>query len=431
MISRLFGMRSERKVLLKNTIILYFLRFSTYFFGFITVPYQTRVLGPTVYGKVGAAMALMVYFQLLIDFGFMLSGTQEVAINSENKEKVSEIYTSIQISKLALSLISFVLLSLLCIFVPLYREDYFFYLLYLMGTVITGLVPDFVFRGMQAMGAVTLRVVISRLIFTALVFVYLKKPEDYLVVPILSAIGNLIALVWAIIYLKKSLDISFVRVTKEKVLSHTKVSSSFFLSRIATTVYTSTNVLILGHIAPYSRGDYSVSNKLLTTGQSALTPISDSIYPYMTKNKDFKLIRKILTVIMPVIILGCGIAFVFARELSMFVFGSQYGGAGDILRGMMPAAIFTLPEYLLGFPTMTALGITKHANYSIYISSMVHILNLIVLFFLGELNAVTLAWSTSVASGVNLLYRAYQVRKQWKKMNDKEKVLSEDSNDRR
>ena len=417
MLAKLFGMNSEKQVLFKNTVMLYFLRFSTYFFGFITVPYQTRVLGPAVYGKVGAAMALMVYFQLLIDFGFMLSGTQEVALYSDDQKKVSEIYSSIQISKIFLSVVSFILLSLLCLLVPLYRDDYLFYVLYLVGTVIAGLVPDFVFRGMQAMGAVTLRVVISRLIFTAFVFVFLKKPEDYLMVPILSAIGNVIAFIWAVYYLKKSLGIKLVKVRREKVFSHTKVSSSFFLSRIATTLYTSTNVLILGHIAPLSRGDYSVSNKLLTTGQSALTPISDSIYPYMTKNKDFKLIRKILLVMMPVIILVCSISFVFAKEICIIIFGSQYEGAGDILRGMMPAAIFTLPEYLLGFPTMTALGITKHANYSIYVSSAVHIANLFLLYFLGELNAVTLAWSTSVAAGVNLLYRAYQVRKQWKKMN--------------
>ena len=385
MLARLLGMKSEKQVLFKNTIMLYFLRFSTYFFGFITVPYQTRVLGPPIYGKVGAAMALMIYFQLLIDFGFMLSGTQEVALYSDDEEKVSEIYSSIQISKIVLSIVSFVLLSLLCLLIPLYREDYLFYVLYLIGTVITGLVPDFVFRGMQAMGAVTLRVVISRLIFTAFVFVFLKKPEDYLMVPILSAIGNLIAFIWALIYLKKSLGVRFVRVRMEKVLSHTKVSSSFFLSRIASTLYSSTNVLILGHIAPLARGNYSVSNKLLTTGQSALTPISDSIYPYMTKNKDFKLIKKILKVTMPFIVIGCTIAFIFAKELSIFIFGKEFAGAGDILRGMMPAAVFTLPNYLMGFPTMTALGITKHANYSIYVSSTVHVLNLILLYSLGQL----------------------------------------------
>lgn len=416
MFNKIRGAQSHKKVLFKNTVMLYILRFSTYFFGFVTVPYQTRILGPEIYGKVGAAMALMVYFQLLIDFGFMLSGTQEVAFHSDDQEKVSEIYSSIQISKIALSLASFLLLSLLCYLVPLYRGDYTFYLLYLVGTVIVGLVPDFVFRGMQAMGAVTLRVVISRLVFTAFVFVFLKGPEDYMVVPLLSALGNFIAFFWALLYLRRSLGIKFVKVSKEMVLSHTKVSSSFFLSRIASTLYSSSNVLILGHLAPLSRGDYAVSDKLLTTGQSALTPISDSIYPYMTKNKDFKLIKKILMITMPVIILSCAIAFVFAKELSVFIFGKDYAGAGEILRGLMPAAVFTLPDYLMGFPTMTALGITKQANYSIYVSSALHVVNLMILYLLGHLNAVTLAWSTSLATGVDLLYRSYQVRKQWRKM---------------
>ena len=66
-------MNGKRGVLLKNTMMLYILQFSTYFFGFIVVPYETRVLGPVLYGMVGAAMAAMIYFQNVIDFGFIES----------------------------------------------------------------------------------------------------------------------------------------------------------------------------------------------------------------------------------------------------------------------------------------------------------------------------------------------------------------------
>ena len=53
--------------------MLYILQFSTYFLSLVTVPYQTRVLGPVVYGYVGVALAVMAYFQLFMDFGFLLS----------------------------------------------------------------------------------------------------------------------------------------------------------------------------------------------------------------------------------------------------------------------------------------------------------------------------------------------------------------------
>ena len=72
---------------------------------------------------------------------------------------------------------------------------------------------------------------------------------------------------------------------------------------------------------------------------------------------------------------------------------------------MMPTAILTLPDYILGFPTLGAMGMSKHANISIYVSSAVHIINLAVFFCIGELNAVTLAWLTSVATLIDVIYR--------------------------
>lgn len=94
------ALNSKKGVLLKNTIMLYIMQFSTYFLSFIVVPYETRVLGATVYGKVGVATAIMVYFQLVIDFGFILSATEEVSLHRDDKQRVSRIFTSVTINKI-------------------------------------------------------------------------------------------------------------------------------------------------------------------------------------------------------------------------------------------------------------------------------------------------------------------------------------------
>ena len=93
----------KRGVLLKNTMMLYILQFSTYFFGFIVVPYETRVLGPVIYGMVGAAMAAMIYFQNVIDFGFILSGTADVALHREDKGYLSRLFTAVVWGKVLLA----------------------------------------------------------------------------------------------------------------------------------------------------------------------------------------------------------------------------------------------------------------------------------------------------------------------------------------
>lgn len=56
-------------------------------------------------------------------------------------------------------------------------------------------------------------------------------------------------------------------------------------------------------------GYYSSADRLITTGKNALSPISDSLYPYMVKNRDFKLVRKILLIFEPLISLLCGCVY--------------------------------------------------------------------------------------------------------------------------
>lgn len=408
-------MKAEKKILLKNTIMLYIMRFSTYFFGFISVPYQTRVLGSQAYGKVALAMALMLYFQLIIDFGFILSGTQEIAKNSDNKKEVETIYSSIQYIKLGLIFVSFIIFTTFVLIAEGYKEDYLFYFLFFLGTAVNGLLPDYVYRGKQEMSAITYRILISRTIFTASIFVLLKSPEDYLIVPIMNLIGNSVALIWSIHYLKKSYNIRLIPVELKEIKSHLVMSGSFFLSRIVGTVYNSMNLLLLNKIDPFSKGNYAVADKLFSTGQQALSPISDSVYPYMSKNKDFKLVKRILFIMMPVITISCVIFYIYAYDLMAFIFGSEYYQSGEVIRALLPAAVVTLPDYLFGFPVMTALGITKHANYSVYISASIHIIILLWALSNNVVSSVFLAKLISFTTILDLIYRVSVVKIVWNK----------------
>ena len=81
--------------LVKNTAMLYILQFSTYFLGLMVTPYETRVLGDEIFGYLGASTAIMVYFQLIIDFGFLLSATEEVSRCRTDQNALCRIFTSV------------------------------------------------------------------------------------------------------------------------------------------------------------------------------------------------------------------------------------------------------------------------------------------------------------------------------------------------
>ena len=72
---------------------------------------------------------------------------------------------------------------------------------------------------------------------------------------------------------------------------------------------------------------------------------------------------------------------------------------------MLPVVIVILPSYILGFPTLSAMGLSQYANYSVVFGSALHVFNLIVLYFTGNMNMVTLGAMVSVAETAILVFR--------------------------
>ena len=402
-----FVPRGSKGVLMQNTLMLYLLTFSNYFLGLIVAPYETRVLGTQGYGVLGAATAVMVYFQLVIDFGFLLSGTQDVALNREDPEKLSSIFTAITVSKLLLTVLSAAALVVLCTVLPVWRDRLGFYLLCFVYTAMNSLIPDYLYRGMERISAITVRTVCIKAFFTLGIVLLVKGPEDLWRIPVINIVGNGAAACYSFLDVKARFGIRFVRVSLREVLAAMKRSSVFFYSRIATTAYSAMNTVILDVISGSgaTTAFYTSADKLISTGKSALSPISDSLYPYMVKNRDFKLVKKVLLILEPLIFLFCAVCFVFAEPLCAFIFGADYAPAGQVLRAMLPVGVVILPSYICGFPMMSAMGIAKHANYSVIFGSVMHILNLLVLWATGNINMVTLGISVSVAETLILGYR--------------------------
>lgn len=400
-------LKTNKKVLLKNTVMLYILQFSAYFFSFITTPYQTRIMGPEIFGKIGYATAMMVYFQLFLDFGFILSSTADISRHRDDKPYICRLITSVACIKVMFTILSLGVLLLLCFTMDSLREDMLLYLLYFAAAAVNTFIPDYLYRGLERMSVLTIRTVIIKLTFTVLIFVFLREPSDYYAVPLLTLLGNLGSVIGVYIHMKKKMHIWFCRVPLQEILVHAKRSSTFFLSRIATTIYSSTNTMLLGAIDPskVSVGYYSSADKIVTMAKNGLSPFSDSIYPYMINNKDFKLIKKILLIFMPVIGAGCVVVYIFAEPLCTLFFGAEFASTANVLRALLPVIFVTLPSYMLGFPTLSAVGLQKHANYSIYVGCAVDLILLVVLFITDHISAVTLGLTMSAAEITILLYR--------------------------
>ena len=406
------GPLNKEKTLLKNTVMLYIITFSSYFFNFITVPYQTRILGPEIYGNLGFAQAFASYFQLVLDFGFLLSATAEVSRNREDKQTLSRIMTAILICKGLLTIICLTAATGLCLTVPRFRGDIPLYVLCILAALANSFLPDYLYRGLEKMSLITYRTVGVRLFFMVAIFLTLKTSDQYYLVPILNLCGAVAACAWAYFDVGHRLGIKTVSVSFQYVMQTMRASAEFFFSRVATTLYGATNTFVLGFVYPAGSpviGYYTSSDKLLTAARGALSPISDSLYPYMVVNKDFKLVKKVLIVLMPLIVLGCTVVGIFAEPFCAILLGEEYREVGSLLRLILPLVVLALPVYLCGFPVLTALNKARYANLSVIIASGVHMLQIVVLLVTKHLTAESVCVATVITECVVFGIRLYAI----------------------
>ena len=406
--------KKELKTLFSNTVMLYIMQISAYIFPLITFPWLTRALGPEKYGVINVANAIIVYFQLFVDFGFILSATRDCSLERNDKKKLSVIASSVVMAKLAISAVGFVCLLVLTGIVSNFRDKAVYLILCYISVFLSVFIPDYLFRGLEKMSTLTYRSIISRAIYTILVISFVKSANDYMMIPVFNAISNLFIVVWSWVIVIKKFDIHFTLVPFKSVLEAFKKSSIFFASRIATTVYSASNVFILGQVMGTNSpamGQFTAANNLITNGRSMFSPIADSLYPYMVTKKNYKLVKIILAVTAPLILFGTAILFVHADWFILIFCGEGYEQAVPVFRAMLPMIIITLPIYILGFPTLGAMNMMKEANLTTIYAAVFHIIGLTVLFATDNLTFIFVALLTCLSECVVLTSRIYYVVK--------------------
>lgn len=410
----------KARKLASNTLMLSILSFSGYFLALVTLPYQSRILGPELFGMVSFAMAFGIYFQLVIDFGFTLSATEQVAKHLHDKDRVSKIVSAVTWNKVFIALLSLCALLLLCVWVKPFNQDPLLYFFFAMSYIFIALIPDYLYRGMENMKAITVRTVAIRAVSIGLIFIFLRGPSDYYAVPVSMMLGNMAAFGYTLWDIHRK-EIRLTRVSFREFSDTLKQSSLFFYSRIATNIYSASNTFVLGLVyspASHAVGFFTSADKLTSAAKFSLTPLVDSLYPHMVKNKDFRLVKKILLVFVPIITVICTIVWIFAYDICAIIFGPDFRGAGEYLRWLLLTAVVAFPSMVLGYPTLSPMGLARFANLSVIGASVVHITQLLLLFATGRLTVVTVCIATIITESIALLLRVIAVLKNMHRVRD-------------
>jgi len=411
MIEKLKAISDDKKRLVSNFFSLSVLQGANYLLPLITLPYLVRVLGVEKFGLIAFAQAFIQYFVILTDYGFNLSATREISIHRENRAKVLEIFNSVMIIKGVLTVGSFGLLCGMVFGFGKFKVDWEVYLL-TFGTLIgQALFPVWFFQGMERMKHIAVLNITSKLVFTATIFLVIRKASHYTYVPILNSGGYILAGILGQWLAYRSFGIRPCRPSIGRLWSCFKDSTQFFLSRVSVSIYTSSNTFFLGLFTNTGTvGYYCAAEKLYLGSQGVYRPLANAIYPYMAKDKDKRFYKNVFSLSIVLNSVFCVLLFVFSRQLTALLFGSDFEKSILVLRIFSASLLVVVPSILLGYPFLAALGFARYANGSVIAGSLFHLAGLVVISQL-YMDAPVVATLVVLTEGIVLALRVYGVKK--------------------
>ena len=322
-----------------NILSLFSLQGFTYILPLITFPYLTRVLGPEKYGLIAFATAFVAYFGMVTEYGFGLSASREISIHRNNKDQLSKIFSSVIFTKLLIMIVCFLVLSLIIFSIGSFRVNWILYF-FAFGMVIGNfLLPSWFFLGMEKMRYISILNICTSIIFTVSIFIFVRNSADYLYVPLINSIGAIVIGIIAMRIVIKDFKIKFNVPSKEDIKNQLKSSWHVFVSTVAISFYTTSNVFVLGIFASTTIvGYYSAAEKIIYVAIGLLGPISQSLYPHISsiasKSKEdaSDFIKKIIVYIGSFTFVISIIIFFASGFILNILAGNQYTNSIIILK---------------------------------------------------------------------------------------------------
>lgn len=404
------------KRLIENIISLFTIKGLEYILAFITFPYLVRVLQVENFGAVVFVQGIIQYFVLFTDYGFNLLGPKEIAQHDSIKER-GKIFSSIFCAKLILLLISTIVFICMLIGakyindidITLYNVVY----LMVLGNVIF---PIWFFQGIQQMRYITIVNIIGRFLSVACIFYFVKAPSDYILAGLFQAIVPLIAGICSWIILWKKYREVFILPKFNNVKQVFIDAWEIFTSTIAINLYTASNIVFLGLLTNnIIVGYFSGAQKIIQNINQLISPVTQAIYPYISKiasnskNDALKFLRKIVLILGGGNFIGSVLIFIFAEWIVDILLGVGYEQSVLLLRILAFLPFIISLSNIFGIQTMLVFGMKKQFNKVLLSAAIVN--TVIVLPMIYFYKAIGVSISMTITEIFVTLSMYYILRK--------------------
>ena len=403
-----------------NFIMNAILTVSSVLFPLITFPYISRVLLVDGSGKTAFAISVISYFTMFATLGLPTYGVRACARVRDDKEQLSQTVQELLLISAITTVITYVVFFVLLFVVPKFAAQRELLLVVSLSIGFTSIGVQWFYNALEQYSYITTCAIVFKLIGLVLMFVFVKKPDDYVVYGLVYVIGSFGSYLLNFIRLRKF--ITFRKMKKYNLRQHFRATFMFFLLSAAASVYLNLDVVMLGFMKGDTEvGYYNAGIKVKTVLVTCVTSLGTVLLPRLSyyvqkENREafYRMISKAFSFVFVAATAVMVYFMIYARESILFLAGEAFLPAIYPMLILMPTELLIGLSNITGIQVLTPLGEEKKVVYSVAAGAVLDfVLNLILIPRFGAAGA---AFSTLLAEVLVLLIQIYFLKDQLREM---------------
>ena len=354
---------------IKNTVFLAITHLAGYVIPLMEIPILARALGPSAYGELLFIQSISLVMSVIVEYGFNLSSSREVAREIDNKKRLGEIFSDVLLAKIIL-MGCVVLVLTLCIFifpgffVRINVDHIFWGVLYFLGFAFS---PFWFFLGREKVGGIIFFELILRLISLALLYIVVNDADDVgLALAVMSLTSFTNTFVTNIICLKQ---LTFIELSFKRAINALRLGLNVFIYRSSNTVLVTAAPALIGALADRTAvGIFVPAEKLIRGVVGLATPVFTAAFPHFSRvlsNGDSRSYGLAWAIVAVTTALGGACAvflYFFGPALILLAIGTEYTATADLLRWFVWLIPLRIVNQALGLVVLIPTGRERNTS---------------------------------------------------------------------
>jgi O-antigen/teichoic acid export membrane protein len=409
----------QQKSIAKNIFYKLTLNFFNLVLPIIVGPYVYRQLGDSSIGMVSYSESIFNYFFIFAVFGVHQYGLREISRIKDNKEKVSQLFTSLFTVSTIASITAAIIFYAVAYFG--FGDDKIFPILLIFGLwlIINMFYVDWVNEALENFDFITIKTVIVRLTYVGLLFLMVHNSNDYKEFAFLLMLSAFLNNIISFFYIKSKIKFNFKAVT---IREHLRPLLIVVIFSNANVLYTQLDRVMLGKFINTAAVSYYVmAQQIMGIINSLILSVIQVTIPrlsYLSGNDDDESYLTLLNTISKVYF-----AALFPAAMGMFIIsdigvviygGKEFAAAGTVL------AAFSFYMISVGIEMIFAnqiIYVKKRENTLVKLIFLCGVINFgfnILLLKLDYLTPTTAIFTTALSNYFLLILEYIFIRKHLK-----------------